>query len=296
MKKNTRHLNGAKTAIFFLAQLFFIATISAQPSLFIRTGDFNGDAKQDELWSGGTPGSPYLYIKHGGTGTWKGYFVGPTYSVANTGIDLDGIAGLEIAFWHPTSESMVIITDKTGATKGYYLGSTGLNSWVQCFNSWTNLDGLAGAEIKVNYYTRCNVCQKGFMIIHRNKTTKGTLTCASTSRQIPGADAEDGPEVPEPANVNDGVGTSYPEGYFENQENYAGLTLSPNPAQNTLTIEVSTTGEAISRISVSDATGKPVLNVTQNTRTLDISKLNPGFYMIRVETNKRLYTGKFIKK
>lgn len=301
MKIHTQFPKKTLFRLFLLLGMAILNNANAQPSVFIRTGDFNGDGRSDELWSGGTTGTPYLYIKHGGTGAWTGYFVGPTYSVANTGIDLDGTAGLEVAYWHPSSESMVVITDRTGGTKGYYLGSTGQNAWVQCFNSWTNLDGVAGAEIKVNYYNRCSACKKGYMIIHRTKTTRGTLTCASSTKQMPGENPEDDPEVAEPANANDGQGTNYPAGFFEKEkerpvEENAKLTVVPNPAQNNITIETVSADEVISRIIISDGAGKPVMTSAQNTRVLDVSKLRPGLYLIRVDTEKKMYTGRFMKQ
>jgi Secretion system C-terminal sorting domain len=284
----------SRRAGIILLLLMFATGVKAQFNIFIRTGDFNGDALSDQLYSGSGVNAGYLGIKHGGTSAWTYYYCGPTFSVANTGLDMDGKAGLEITYWHPSSESFVIITDRTKLTKGYYVGSTGVNAWVQCFNSFTNIDGLAGAEIKINYFNRYT---KGYMIIHRNQTTKSTATCASTSRTT-GTDTEEAGTIEGP-NVMDGVGLDKIPAPIELTSDKPGsntITITPNPVKAILNIQTGFADEVIASISISDVSGRQVLASTANNRKLDVSRLKSGLYFIRVQTDKKTYTGRMIKE
>lgn len=293
MKKITIK-KGLAGVLLPLLLLMCATGVKAQFNIFIRTGDFNGDGVADQLYSGSGANAGYLGIKHGTTLTWTYYYCGPTFSLANTGLDLDGKPGLEITFWHPSSESFVIITDRTKLTKGYYVGSTGVNAWVQCFNSWTNLDGLAGAEIKINYFNRYT---KGYMIIHRNQTTKSTADCASSSREA-GTGTEEAGTVEGP-HVMDGVGLDRVPALFAQKIDKWGnntITISPNPTTGIVNIQIDKVDLQIQQVVITDAQGKAVFASSNGSKRIDLSHLSSGLYFYRIQSSESTITGKLIKQ
>lgn len=67
----------------------------------------------------------------------------------------------------------------------------------------------------------------------------------------------------------------------------------PNPAHNTIVIE---TGNRIQKISMIDVLGKEVLS-EKDTNVVDISSLDKGVYLLKVETdNQRVFITKIIKE
>ena len=69
------------------------------------------------------------------------------------------------------------------------------------------------------------------------------------------------------------------------------ITLFPNPATNTITIN---TSQEITSLTVVDQLGKVVLTKNESA-TLDVSELQSGIYFIRIETEKGSVIKKFIK-
>ncbi|SFN48061.1 Por secretion system C-terminal sorting domain-containing protein [Bizionia echini] len=74
-----------------------------------------------------------------------------------------------------------------------------------------------------------------------------------------------------------------------------GLTIYPNPVEDILNIStpVSISGKIA---TVFDLNGKKVLNSKLNTNNLDVSKLQTGFYILRLESEGRVINRKFIKQ
>lgn len=279
--------------------------LKAQPTVFVTSKDYDGNGVADELWYGP---NAYVYIKHGGTGVWSSYFMGPTFSFTNSGVDLDGTAGAEIAIWYPTAETMIVITDRTKTTTSYYLGSTGINTWVQCTNSFTNLNGQAGAEIMINYYTRSAASHKGYMIIHRTKSTKSTWTCFNLAGRQANADNTEGLEVPNTAPEGKAFifdeSKASPEeilrfkttSYFDNVSAKGKITLSPIPTTGIVNIQTEQAEELIQQVVVTDAQGKTVFTSTGGSKRIDLSHLANGLYFYRVRSNEKTVTGKLVKQ
>lgn len=73
------------------------------------------------------------------------------------------------------------------------------------------------------------------------------------------------------------------------------LSIYPNPVEKTLNISspVSLNGKVA---TVFDINGKKVLNSKLDTNSMDVSKLQTGFYILRLESNGREISRKFIKK
>ncbi len=305
MKKITIKSKQAKAILSLLLFFMSVSILKAQPTVFVTSKDYDGNGVVDQLWFG--PNS-YVYIKHGGTGIWTSYYMGPSYSFTNSGIDLDGTAGVEIAVWHPSSESMIVITDRTKTTKPYYLGATGINSWVQCTNSFTNLNGQAGAEIMINYYNRPAVGYRGYMIIHRTKTTKSTWTCFNLASRQAGPGNEESLELPNTAPETTGFtfdeSTATPEEiirfkttpYFDNVTSNSNITISPNPTTGIVNIQTDKADELIQQVVITDAQGKAVFTRNTGNKRIDISHLASGLYFYRIKGSKKTVTGKLIKQ
>ena len=74
-----------------------------------------------------------------------------------------------------------------------------------------------------------------------------------------------------------------------------GIRLYPNPASGIITINTTNTGETIKQLYIIGATGK-ILFQADNPEQINISRLNPGVYVCRVETNIGTYSVKLIKQ
>lgn len=69
------------------------------------------------------------------------------------------------------------------------------------------------------------------------------------------------------------------------------LTLHPNPAENQIRFEL-ISGEVV----ITDITGKIVLKETiLNAKTMEISSLNKGAFMIQIRNEEGIYTNRFVK-
>jgi hypothetical protein len=69
------------------------------------------------------------------------------------------------------------------------------------------------------------------------------------------------------------------------------IKIFPNPAENQLNIGIS---EKVNSVKIMDVSGKVIAVEKQN--TIDISTLDPGVYLLNVDTdNKMTYHSKFIK-
>jgi hypothetical protein len=316
-----------KKAAFTLALLFglmFSGNLKAQTYTFVAYQDYNGDGFKDwYYWVTGS-GGKYAAILHGiPSGTWpvgnqihwRHFFLGYDSRTVNIsgGIDLDGYGGLELVVWLMPQADELVITDRTWSTKGYHVGSTGINSWVYCNNSWTDLDGQPGAEIMINYYARSASSKKGLMIRHRSQSTKATWSCFNLNT------AENADET---GDSREGVDNSFDNTEFKEKESimntrlenlvvthYAKefkleelmrigerIRISPNPVKNIINVTVNTLDETIRQIIVTDISGKTVLTSNSNSRSVDISKLNKGLYLVRVQTDKETYMKKVLKE
>jgi len=69
-------------------------------------------------------------------------------------------------------------------------------------------------------------------------------------------------------------------------EKLEGLEIFPNPASDEITIN--TVEEAETSVMVYDVTGKRVMNTVLNSNRLDVSKLQTGFHVIRVEQDGKM--------
>jgi len=74
-----------------------------------------------------------------------------------------------------------------------------------------------------------------------------------------------------------------------NENNYANLSIFPNPVNNILYIR---SEEQIKKTSIISITGRVIFNVKGNIESIDLSRISNGAYLILIETDN----GSFIKK
>lgn len=70
------------------------------------------------------------------------------------------------------------------------------------------------------------------------------------------------------------------------------LEINPNPATNMINLKTTSTIEKVEIINLSGA----IVQTENNSSTIEISKLQPGIYMLKVKTVKGVETGRFIKQ
>ncbi|MBC8489422.1 MAG: T9SS type A sorting domain-containing protein [Bacteroidetes bacterium] len=77
--------------------------------------------------------------------------------------------------------------------------------------------------------------------------------------------------------------------------NHKELCLFPNPANNLLYFDGNIND--VARFSVFDITGKQVMNgiLNETEKTIPVGSLKSGFYIIKIHTDKNIYTAKFIR-
>ena len=79
------------------------------------------------------------------------------------------------------------------------------------------------------------------------------------------------------------------------------MSLYPNPAKETLNINVKFADATDVMYILTDVSGRVIKmvnsqNVNEETKSLDISNLAPGVYMLSAKTDKGTSTERFIKK
>ena len=72
-----------------------------------------------------------------------------------------------------------------------------------------------------------------------------------------------------------------------------GLSIYPNPAGNGK-LYITTKNKLIKKIEIFDVLGKQVLSSTIMGKALDISILNPGVYVIKIEEEQDIETRKLV--
>lgn len=87
---------------------------------------------------------------------------------------------------------------------------------------------------------------------------------------------------------------SAPLGTVEIQKATDRVSIMPNPVENTLTIW--TENQKIQSVTLTDVTGKTVLNDTSQNSNIEVSHLQKGIYFAAIETDLGSTVKKFIKK
>jgi alpha-amylase len=76
------------------------------------------------------------------------------------------------------------------------------------------------------------------------------------------------------------------------------LAIYPNPTHSTLYVELNTATQLNGNWQISDLNGRIVLENKTSTGqfSIDVSLLNAGIYLLKLEENGTLYTQKFVKE
>ncbi|OYU83221.1 MAG: chromosome condensation regulator RCC1 [Flavobacterium sp. BFFFF2] len=75
----------------------------------------------------------------------------------------------------------------------------------------------------------------------------------------------------------------------------SGVIIYPNPANTILNIQLSN-DTAISKITITDLTGKVILTQTTNTSQVDVAPLAAGLYVVEAIAGSEKFTSKFVKE
>ena len=78
-----------------------------------------------------------------------------------------------------------------------------------------------------------------------------------------------------------------------NEHNFFNLSIHPNPASSHLTIDAK---QNIQEVNIIDLTGKTVKAFISTTNTINVSDLPKGIYFIKLTTDERTITKKFVKQ
>jgi len=79
-----------------------------------------------------------------------------------------------------------------------------------------------------------------------------------------------------------------------NETTFKTFSIYPNPVQNLLTVENTSTTEIIS-IKIYDVLGRLVLSESRDVKQIDISHLNSGVLFVEIETEQGVVTKKVVK-
>ena len=77
------------------------------------------------------------------------------------------------------------------------------------------------------------------------------------------------------------------------ENNLTKISIYPNPAKDLLNIA---NLQNVRSVEVMDLTGKVVIKQNENFKSIDINKLNPGVYFVKVNSGNSSVTRKFLKK
>ena len=89
------------------------------------------------------------------------------------------------------------------------------------------------------------------------------------------------------------IGTSIITELDNNIDLNSKVNIYPNPTSNHISID---TELNISEINIIDITGKIVMITKENTNTINIVNLSDGIYFIKLTTDERIITKKFVKQ
>jgi len=113
----------------------------------------------------------------------------------------------------------------------------------------------------------------------------------------------DGTTVAVGAPVNDGNGSFSGHTRIYNnssliveEQNSRNISFFPNPTKGKLNFDFA--NDNIQKFSIFDITGKKIIEKTeiQQNKTIDLSNLDNGIYIIKIQTDKKIFTTKIIKR
>ncbi len=286
-------------------------------------GDFDNDGDMD-VFVGASTGSHKLMQNNGGV------FVDVTASsgvatlsatgIENATYDFDNDGNLDIAsngnilFGNGDMTFTVYTNQISNGSFGdlnndgfidafdgntYYENDGNENNWIKITTIGTdsNINGIgARVEIHTPFGVRIRDVRSGEGFRHMStlNTHFGLGTDATIDNIIiywPSGIIDNivNPDINESIVIVEGQSLSVDD--FE----LVNLVVYPNPAKNVINFE--TAINLSGRIAtVFDMNGKRVLNTKLEENTLDISNLNSGFYILRLESEGREITRKFIKE
>lgn len=199
------------------------------------------------------------------------------------------------AFGDINNDGFIDIFSETGTL---YTNNGNENNWIviNTIGTQSNRNGI-GARIEIHTPTGIQIRDvrsgDGFRFMSTLNTHFGLGTEDTINNIIiywPSGTIDNipNPNINTVHSITEGQSLSVPDPQLEN------LSIYPNPVQNTLNIQ--TTINLNDKVAtVFDINGKRVLNKKITENTLNVSKLQSGVYILRVESNGKSVNRKFIK-
>ncbi|WP_417212923.1 FG-GAP-like repeat-containing protein [Bizionia sp.] len=182
-----------------------------------------------------------------------------------------------------------------------YMNSGNANNWISICTvgteGYSNINGI-GARVEIHTPSGIQIRDvrsgEGFRFMSTLNTHFGLGTETTIDNLIIYWPSGVVDNIPNPT-INQRLCVTEGEALTVQDYELAALTIYPNPVENTLNISapVSLDGKIA---TVFDINGKKVLNSKLQTNTLDVSKLQTGFYILRLESEGRVINRKFIKQ
>lgn len=182
-----------------------------------------------------------------------------------------------------------------------YMNSGNANNWISICtigtDGFSNINGI-GARVEIHTPSGVQIRDirsgEGFRFMSTLNTHFGLGTETTIDNLIIYWPSGVIDNIPNPA-INQRLCVTEGEALTVEDYTLEALVIYPNPVESTLNI--STPIALNGRVAtVFDINGKKVLNSKLQTNSLDVSKLQTGFYILRMETEGRVINRKFIKK
>jgi len=182
-----------------------------------------------------------------------------------------------------------------------YMNNANTNNWISICTigaeGFSNINGI-GARVEIHTPSGIQIRDirsgEGFRYMSTLNTHFGLGTDTTIDNLIiywPSGviDNIQGPTINQRLCITEGQSLTVQDYELET------LSIYPNPAENIINISspVSLNGKIV---TVFDINGKKVLNSKLETNTLDVSKLQTGFYILRLESEGRVINRKFIRQ
>lgn len=182
-----------------------------------------------------------------------------------------------------------------------YMNNGNANNWISLCtigtDGYSNINGI-GARVEIHTPSGIQIRDirsgEGFRYMSTLNTHFGLGTETTIDNLIIYWPSGIVDNIPNP-NINQRLCVTEGQSLTVQDYELEALSIYPNPVEDILNISapVSLDGKIA---TVFDINGKKVLNSKLQTNTLDVSKLQTGFYILRLESGGRIINRKFIKQ
>ncbi|WP_310557364.1 ELWxxDGT repeat protein [Flavobacterium sp.] len=262
--------------------------VNINGTLFFSASDseVNSNNQNSELWKSDGTSAGTVKVKEIRTGTYNyGSFPnnltnanGTLYFSAN-----DGINGIELWKSDGTEAGTTMIKDLYAGVGGSEPGQfTNINGTVYFVAN----DAIIGQELFKTDGTASGTIGYNIRFLSESSSPEGLINVADNLFFNATNGGQNGRELWR-LELN-------PLSITENTSNETKIKIFPNPVKDILTIQNSE-NLTIDKISITDLTGKKVLEQNTNSNTINVEKLQNGIYVVQIISDGKSSLNKFIK-